>query len=338
MSNKIIRSLCYYSSEISKDTAERLKQLEKKLFENKYVIQTKRICSPNYSFSELDQITEGICDYVSIGNVSLEKAVENLDDFFRSEKFIFNVDLTSESIEKKHVDLFFEVMREKAGHTFNFTYIFNGPPSSPFFPSGHYEQDGFCLGLQVTDLAEGCERLQEWFDAMKFVWDELYTVFKNEPDFLGIDSSIAPLFSENSSLLYFVKRLGYDLEASSTTTMYIQMTDWIKKENPKPIGLCGLMLPCLEDFELAQQYEHGNFPIERNLYLSLHCGLGIDAYPIGTDERPERLMEILQLVQKLSNKYKKPLSARFVSDGKAGIGEKTDFQNQYLQDVFVRRL
>ena len=40
----------------------------------------------------------------------------------------------------------------------------------------------------------------------------------------------------------------------------------------------------------------------------------------------------------VSNKYKKPLSVRFVSDGKAKTGEKTDFQNKYLIDVIVRKL
>ena len=98
------------------------------------------------------------------------------------------------------------------------------------------------------------------------------------------------------------------------------------------------MLPCLEDFELAEEYRQGNFTIERNIYLSLHSGLGIDTYPIGIDEAPERVFEILCLLQGLSQKYNKPLSARFVSDGRAKIGDMTDFKNQYLKDVVVRSL
>lgn len=47
---------------------------------------------------------------------------------------------------------------------------------------------------------------------------------------------------------------------------------------------------------------------------------------------------ILRLTQQLSNKYKKPLSVRFVSDGQAKIGEKTAFKNQYLKDVTVCEL
>ena len=98
------------------------------------------------------------------------------------------------------------------------------------------------------------------------------------------------------------------------------------------------MFPCLEDFELAEEFEKGNFPLERNIYLSLHSGLGIDTYPIGIDENRRRVMEILKLIKGLSIKYQKPLSVRFVSDGKAKIGVITDFKNQFLKDVAVRKL
>ena len=52
---------------------------------------------------------------------------------------------------------------------------------------------------------------------------------------------------------------------------------------------------------------------------------------------PER-QNILEIVQSLSNKYNKPLSIRFVSDGKSKIGEKTSFNNKYLKDVIIRKL
>ena len=92
------------------------------------------------------------------------------------------------------------------------------------------------------------------------------------------------------------------------------------------------MFPALEDFELSDEYEKGNFTIERNIYLSLHSGLGIDTYPIGIDEKPERILEILKLLQALSNKYKKSLSARFVSDGKAKSGKEL-----ISKSIFKRR-
>ena len=94
----------------------------------------------------------------------------------------------------------------------------------------------------------------------------------------------------------------------------------------------------MEDFELADEYTAGNFSIERNMFLAMHCGLGVDTYPIGVDAAPERIQEVLMLLQGLSAKYGKPLLARFVSDGRAKTGELTDFGNPYLQDVVVRRL
>lgn len=69
-----------------------------------------------------------------------------------------------------------------------------------------------------------------------------------------------------------------------------------------------------------------------------NSGLGIDTYPIGIDEDPVRVVEILKLIQALSNIYQKPLSARSISDGKSKSGGKTDFQNQYLADCTVRAL
>ena len=77
---------------------------------------------------------------------------------------------------------------------------------------------------------------------------------------------------------------------------------------------------------------------QRNLFLSLQSGLGVDTYPIGVDESPRRVLEILTVLQRLSQRYDKPLSARFVSDGRARIGERSDFGNQYLKDVVIRPL
>jgi uncharacterized protein (UPF0210 family) len=250
----------------------------------------------------------------------------------------FNYNLTNENIVLEDVGVLFEAIKTCPSKTFAFTYTFNNPDNSPYFPSGNCGREGFAVGLQPTDLSENCRSIEEWLGEMKRVWQEIVELFKDESDFLGIDSSIAPLFGGKSSLVNFIKRLGMNFSGSTTTDTYIKITKFIKSENPKPIGLCGLMFPCLEDFDLADEYKKGNFSIERNVYLSLHSGLGIDTYPIGIDEKPERVLEILKLIQGLSNKYQKSLSTRLVSDGKAKIGEKSDFKNQYLKDVTVKSL
>ena len=296
------------------------------------------MCSPDIrGVFELDRRTDKPVLF-SIGRQTYDRAESILPEFLAAKTVNFNVDLTSEHIDIRHTDLLSRVIRENAGKTFNFTYTFNNAASSPYFPSASYDTNGFTVGLQSTDLSEGCSTIQEWLDRMKAVWSEIDTICSSEEGFLGIDTSIAPLFAGRGSFIDFIKRTGRDFSRSVTTDVYLRIARFIHEAYPKKVGLCGLMFPCLEDFELAAEYEQGNFPIERNAFLSLHSGLGIDSYPIGVDERPERIAEVLTLVQGLSNKYQKPLSARFVSDGKANIGQLTHFGNPYLKDVVVRPL
>lgn len=335
--NKIIRTICVFEKSLSEKTNARLEYLADKLEKNGFEVQTKRVCSPSVQhIVGADKVN----DNYLFGVGALEKSTtkKELNNLLNSKNISFALDLSKNEVKRDDALVLFEIIKKNPDKTFNFAYVFNNPDSSPYFPSGSYSSNGFSIGLQPTDLAENCKTLNEWLIIMKKVWNEIYQLFKKEGDFLGIDSSIAPLFEGKSSFINFVKRLGYSFKNSTTSDIYIKTTNFIKTNNPKPIGLCGMMLPCLEDFELADEYEKGNFPVERNLFLSLQSGLGIDTYPIGIDQNIDRVLEILKLVQKLSNKHKKALSIRLVSDGKAKISEKTNFENQYLKDVIVREL
>lgn len=337
MSNKIVRTICYFKEKASEEELNRIEEISAILKSAGYNIQTTRICSPSVeTILEMDSSYND--QLFSAGTISLTDIKANFDRLLSSKNISFNLDLTKSDNNSEDTQILFDLIKQCPDKTSNFSYVFNNPKSTPFFPSASYSQDGFAIGLQPTDLSEDCHNLEEWFDKMKNAWREILQLLNNEKDFLGIDSSIAPLFRDKSSLINFVKKIGYTFEKSATSDIYVQMTNFIKSKNPKPVGLCGLMLPCLEDFELAEEYEQGNFSIERNLFLSLQSGLGIDTYPVGIDQDPSRVLEILQLVQKLSDKHNKALSVRLVSDGKAKIGEKTNFENQYLKDVIVREL
>ena len=339
MMNKIIRSICYFNKSPDDKSFNKLNVL-KSIFEKKqFQVQTKRLVCPDlYKILDLDKIYSQKSFYLSAGSLPFEIIEKNFDKLLGSNNIAFNYDLTSKEINLEDADLLFSIIKNAPSKTFNFAYVFNNPSSSPFFPSTNFEKEGFSVGLQPTDLANGCNNLDEWLNKMKETWLEINEILTDNQEFLGIDSSVAPLNNGKSSFINFVKKLTGDFNRSAMSDIYIQTTKFIKKENPKPVGLCGLMFPALEDFELSDEYEKGNFTIERNIYLSLHSGLGIDTYPIGIDEKPERILEILKLLQALSNKYKKSLSARFVSDGKAKIGERTDFKNQYLKDVLIKPL
>lgn len=339
MNNKIIRSICCFSNQPSKDTLSKLDEISQAFIQNGYEIQTKRVCSPNLEqVLELDRQFANESYIFGLGSISREQILNYLKELGQAKDTSFNLDLTNSEITIDDANVLFSIVKQIPNKTFAFTYVFNNQLSSPFFPSSTYTKEGFAIGFQPTDLAEDCTTLEQWLNKMKSMWEETTTIASKFDGFLGIDSSIAPLFEGKSSLINFIKKLGYDFVRSVTTDTYLKITKFIKEANPKPIGLCGIMFPCLEDFDLADEYEKGNFPIERNVFLSLHSGLGIDTYPLGIDEKPERVLEIMKLVQGLSNKYQKPLSIRFVSDGKAKVGDKTDFKNQYLKDVTVRKI
>jgi len=334
---KIVRSICYFSDEIAPGLFERLQKLTYRLEQNGFEVQTQRVCFTGMTIQEVDDAIDDDDLYVGVGTLRYAQAREQLDVFINGGNNHFNLDITS-TLTPDDVALLFDIIKGNASKTFNFTYSVNMPTSSPFFPSANFERVGFSIGLQSTDLSAGCETVQEWLDNMVTVWNELMDLFSDEPDFIGIDSSVAPLFHGDSSLVDIIERIHAPFPQAITTDIFTRISSFIKVKNPQPVGLCGLMFPCLEDAGLARYYEDGGFSFERNLFLSLHCGLGIDTYPIGIDEKPERVLEVLQLLRALSNRYQKPLAARFISDGTARIDEVTILRNKYLEDVTVRAL
>jgi hypothetical protein len=303
-----------------------------------FTVQTERLCSPDINgIFDLDLQGDG-ATFLSVGSLNWDQSLSILDRFCRARNVAFNLDLSNEAIGALHVNLLRDLIDKNAAKTFSFTYTFNNAPSSPFFPSAEYERPGFTVGLQPTNLSVGVTTVDEWLARMRETWREIELLMAPEKDYLGVDTSIAPLFDGAGSLVNFLRRLGLDFSRSVTTDLFLKIADFIKQEGATHVGLCGLMFPCLEDFELADEYERGNFSVERCLFLSMHSGLGVDAYPVSVDEDPERIAEVLRLVQGLSNKHGKPLSARFISDGIARTGEKTALANRYLKDVTIRPL
>lgn len=337
--SRIVRSVCWFSSIPDPAIATRLLETARLLWESGYQVQTLRVCCPGSTPEELIKAFPQEEILLSIGSVAPDPEV--LGQLARwlaaSPRLFANCDLTDAQISVSHASYLIELGSYHPAATFRFAFTFQNARSSPFFPSASYERDGFSVGLQSTDLAAGCSSLQEWLQRMREEWDRLVGLL-DSADFLGIDSSVAPLGAGDGSLAALVYRLGPGFERAVTSDFFMQISSFLARANPRPVGLCGLMFPCLEDFGLAEEYEKGRFALERNLFLALHSGLGIDTYPFGMDESPHRMVEVLRLVQGLANKYRKPLSVRLVTDGRARCGEPTAFSNPYLKDVTVRPL
>jgi hypothetical protein len=337
MKNRIVRSLCWFAESAEAPLPDEEARVESVLAEKGYEIQTRRVCFKELPLKGSDRWPRRPGLYLGAGGLNREVALERLEEFVRQPNLSFHLDTTA-GVTASDLEILRRLVRESPAATFRFAFTAHNRPSSPFFPSASFARPGFSIGFQSTDLAEDCTTLEEWTTAMREMWDEVAALFRDLPSFLGIDSSVAPLSGGKGSLVHFVRRISGDFSKAVTTDLFLRLSRFIALENPKPVGLCGLMLPCLEDFELAEEYEAGEFTVERNLFLSLHSGLGLDTYPIGVDEDPARILQVLQLLRGLSAKFSKPLSARFVSDGKARIGERTDFRNPFLKDVVVRLL
>lgn len=336
MPERIVRTVCYFSDAPDAVVAERLHELGARLAEAGFTVQTRRLCGTAGSLASLNDVC-GAQLPGCLGTVDRKTANDCLDDFLNSPHLFMNL-APDGAVLEEDVALLRRILSERPAKSFQFAFTFNNAHSSPYFPSAHRHCDGFSIGLQPVNLAEGCSTLAPWLDRMRQVWEQLCSLLDTENDFLGIDSSVAPLGGGAGSLVRFIRHLHGSLKASVTSDTWLRISSFIKAHNPRPVGLCGLMLPCLEDNELAAEYAAGEFSAERNLFLSLHSGLGVDTYPIGIDEKPERILEVLRTLQGLSNKYQKPLSARLVSDGRARTGEKTAFDNPLLRDVVVRPL
>jgi len=334
MAERIVRTVCYFSDAPDAAVVERLHELGVRLEEAGFTVQTRRLCGTAGSLAALNEQC-GAHLPGCLGTLDRAAAGDCLEAFLASPHLFMNL-APDGAVTEEDVALLRRLLHERPAKTFQFAFTFNNAHSSPYFPSAHRHCDGFSLGLQPVNLAEGCTALAPWLDRMRQAWEQLCSLLDTENDFLGIDASVAPLGGGAGSLVRFIRHLHGSFEASVTTDTWLRTSSFIRDHNPRPVGLCGLMLPCLEDNELAAEYEAGEFSVERNLFLSLHSGLGVDTYPIGIDEKPERILEVLRTLQGLSDKFKKPLSARFVSDGRARIGQKTAFDNPLLRDVVIR--
>lgn len=335
---KVVRSICGFASTPSERAVLDVEDVASKLTSRGFLVQTKRLCCLDVDGAvEADHRIQGSF-ILSIGRVELEETWSLLDAFCAAPTLNFNVELTDEASCGQAVDLWRAVVVRAPEKTFNFTFTVNNVASSPFYPSAMYKEDGFAIGLQPTNLSPGCRSVEEWLDRVEDAWREVESLFHEREGYLGIDTSTAPLLDGAGSLVSFLRRLGLEFDRSATTDLFLRISRRLDAAPVRSVGLCGLMLPCLEDFELADEYEKGNFPVERCLFLSLHSGLGLDSYPVGANESPSRIAEVLNVMRGLGIKHGKPLSARFISDGHASAGERTNFQSPYLRDVVVRRL
>jgi len=203
--NKVIRTVCYFKDALDRAIPERVDEISARLEARGYIVQTKRICLKGFAVKEINKAFNHSAFYLSAGTLGRESVHHQFHDFLDSDHVAFNLDLSS-GVHRTDTDILFNIIQNRPAKTFNFSYTFFNAPSSPYFPSAAHGCNGFSIGLQPTDLSENCSTIDEWLEKVKDAWHEVFDIFQWDADFLGIDSSIAPLFAGKSSFIHFIKR------------------------------------------------------------------------------------------------------------------------------------
>jgi uncharacterized protein (UPF0210 family) len=234
--------------------------------------------------------------------------------------------------------------------TFNFTATAMLQPYGPFFPGSYHDGPGkqFAIGFEGAGVVqEVFQRTHGNFDAAVAELTKALNVHAQVADrignavasktkwsYMGLDPTPAPL-ADVSIGTAIEAYTGTKFGGSGTMTASRIITTAVKAVSVKQIGYAGLMVPVMEDKNLAQRWAEGTYNMDSVLAYSAVCGTGLDTIPLPGDIPQEQLERIYGDVAVLATKWNKPLSARLqpVKDKKAG--DTTDYQDPYLFNTTI---
>ena len=152
--------------------------------------------------------------------------------------------------------------------------------------------------------------------------------------YMGVDPTPAPLadVSIGSAIEAYT---GTKFGGSGTMTAARIITTAVKAVSAKQVGYSGLMVPVMEDKNLAQRWAEGTYNIDSVLAYSAVCGTGLDTIPLPGDIPQEQLERIYGDVAVLATKWNKPLSARLQPVKDKKVGDMTDYQDPYLFNTTI---
>jgi uncharacterized protein (UPF0210 family) len=226
------------------------------------------------------------------------------------------------------------------------------PPGTPFYPASYYAGRGheFAIGLQSANVvAEALGTTHDVKAAQQAIEDALgpharavEAVAQRAAgatgwNYLGLDLSPAPLkeISIGAAIENFT---GAPLGSSGTLTAAALITRALRALPVKRIGYSGLMLPVLEDSDIAKRWDEGTLSLDALLAYSSVCGTGIDVAPLPGDVSQEQLARIIGDMASLAVKLQKPLSARLLPVAGKKAGERTEFDDPFLVNATIRPL
>ena len=154
--------------------------------------------------------------------------------------------------------------------------------------------------------------------------------------FLGFDTSMAPFPKSETSIANAIEIiLGKPFGSSGTLSICRLLTKIMQENNIKKCGLCGLMLPVVEDNVLAVRGIEKQYTLKELLLYSCVCATGLDTVPISGEISAEDLANCYHDLAALALKLQKPLSARFFIEPNKSPGETVKYDWEFASESLV---
>ena len=216
---------------------------------------------------------------------------------------------------------------------FSFCASFNCPPNVPFFPASYHDESKaptITVGLESGDLLflsfHGAETFAEAKSNLFLTLSQVLmplqkllelACIENDVIYGGIDASINPGLTPQDSVGAGLEILGpHYFGHAGTMAAVAVITSTLNSlrasDSLKIIGYSGLMLPIVEDLQLAQRASESpsSFTIRDLVAYSSVCGVGLDTVPIPGDSSPESIAWIMMDLGAISFRQNKPLTCR----------------------------
>lgn len=237
--------------------------------------------------------------------------------------------------------------------TFNFAATAMLPPYAPFYPGSYHSGSGrqFSVALEAANVVDrvfreigndpkaATERLGKALSEHARALESIAYRVEEETGwaYRGLDPTPAPL-REVSIGAAIEKFTGREFGSSGTMTAAAVITDAVRSLPVRQVGYSGLMLPVLEDSVLARRWSEGKYSLDSLLAYSSVCGTGLDTIPLPGDISQEQLERIIGDVATLAFKLRKPLSARLQPVFGKKAGERTEFDDPFLENATLQPL
>ena len=234
---------------------------------------------------------------------------------------------------------------------FNFAATAMVGPYTPFYPGAYHTGAGrrFAVATEGANVVEqvfaetggdaqaATERLTQVLSEHARALEAIALRVEEQTGwtYMGLDSTPAPL-KQVSIGAAIEKFTGAPFGSSGTMTAAAVITQALRALPGKRVGYNGLMVPILEDTRLAQRWSEGKYNIDSLLAYSAVCGTGLDTVPLPGDISPEQLERILGDMASLAFKWHKPLSARLLPVFGKKAGERTDFDDPFLENALIQ--